>query len=52
MADVWNPGDLATSGYIWFPIEFDGEVPRIPWQADWDDFALRLVLPSTEETAI
>ena len=25
MADVWNPGSLMYSGYIWLPIEFNKE---------------------------
>lgn len=35
MADRWKPGDLKDSRYIWLPISFKNDIPRVEWQDAW-----------------
>lgn len=36
MGDRWNPDTLSESGYVWLPIEFDGnDKPVIKWCDEW-----------------
>jgi len=36
MADRWNKWALASSRYLWLPLEFDGqEKPLVPWRNNW-----------------
>ena len=32
MADIWRPQHPSDARYIWLPIEFEGEMPKIKWQ--------------------
>ncbi len=36
MFDINQPQDPITSGYIWLPIEFEGDRPVIRWRNRWD----------------
>lgn len=36
MFDINQPQDPITSGYIWLPIEFEGDRPVIRWRNQWD----------------
>ncbi len=36
MFDINRPQDPVNSGYIWLPIEFEGERPVIRWRDRWD----------------
>lgn len=36
MADRWTPSDLASSPYVWLPIDFEGERLRIRWSDRWN----------------
>ncbi len=36
MFDVWRPGALIESGYIWLPVEFEGGRMKIRWREEWD----------------
>jgi alpha-D-xyloside xylohydrolase len=36
MFDVWRPGSLFTSGYVWLPIIFGNNGFTIPWRDPWD----------------
>jgi len=36
MFDINLPQNPITSGYIWLPIEFDGDRPVIRWRDQWD----------------
>ena len=35
MADRWIPSDLASSRYIWLPIQFKGSEIEIEWRNEW-----------------
>lgn len=35
MADSWNPADISKSEYIWLPIQFDANQPKLTWQSSW-----------------
>ena len=35
MADRWNPTNLRDSRYVWLPIRFEGERPKIDWKDSW-----------------
>jgi hypothetical protein len=35
MFDVWRPRNLIESGYIWLPVEFEGEKMIIRWRDSW-----------------
>ena len=35
MADRWNRKALHASTYVWLPIRFDGDRPRIEWADEW-----------------
>lgn len=35
MFDVWRPRNLIESGYIWLPIEFEGDKMIIRWRDTW-----------------
>jgi hypothetical protein len=36
LADRWRPEDAIEGRYVWLPLEFDGERPRIEWLNTWD----------------
>jgi hypothetical protein len=36
MFDINKPEDPINSGYIWLPVEFDGDQPVIRWRNQWD----------------
>jgi len=36
MADRWIPSDLASSRYIWLPIQFKGNEIDIEWRDEWN----------------
>lgn len=36
MADRWEKSDLSDSRYVWLPVEFEGEMPRLEWVDNWD----------------
>ncbi|MBM3874487.1 MAG: hypothetical protein FJ382_12300 [Verrucomicrobia bacterium] len=36
MFDLNQPQDPITSGYVWLPIEFEGDRPIISWRDRWD----------------
>ena len=36
MFDINVPQNPITSGYIWLPIEFEGDRPVIRWRDQWD----------------
>lgn len=36
MFDVWRPPTLIDSGYIWLPVEFEGDRMVIRWKDRWD----------------
>jgi hypothetical protein len=36
MADRWRPGRIATSPYVWAPVEWDGDKPVLRWRDAWD----------------
>ena len=36
MFDINRPQDPITSGYIWLPVEFEGDRPVIRWRDVWD----------------
>ena len=36
MFDINQPQDPITSGYIWLPVEFEGDRPNIRWRNQWD----------------
>jgi hypothetical protein len=36
MADRWNPKALYASTYVWLPIRFVNDVPRIEWADEWE----------------
>ena len=35
LLDQWNPTHLRDSRYVWLPIEFEGEQPRVVWRDRW-----------------
>ena len=35
MADRWTPKNPIDGGYIWLPLTFEGEQPRLRWAASW-----------------
>lgn len=35
MADRWNPPNLRDSRYVWLPLRFEGEQPKIDWKDSW-----------------
>jgi hypothetical protein len=37
---AWNAEDTRIADYVWLPIRFDGDVPRIDWVDEWspDDY--------------
>jgi hypothetical protein len=36
MADQWHKSNLADSRYVWLPIEFEAETPRLEWLGRWE----------------
>jgi hypothetical protein len=36
MADRWRPKNAIDGRYVWLPIAFEGERPRIGWVGKWD----------------
>lgn len=36
MADRWTPKNPIEGGYIWLPLTFEGEQPRLRWADRWD----------------
>lgn len=36
MFDIWRPKNLITSGYIWLPVEFEGDKMKIRFREKWD----------------
>ena len=36
MFDINQPEDPINAGYIWLPVEFDGDQPVIRWRNQWD----------------
>lgn len=36
MFDIWKPRDPIDSGYIWLPLQFDGEKPVVLWKDKWN----------------
>jgi hypothetical protein len=49
MFDIWNPKDPVNAGYIWLPLQFDGDKPVIRWQTEWKPAASK---PTAEPTKI
>jgi len=41
MGDRWTPENLYDSRHIWLPVEWEGEMPVIRWQEEWDLRKLR-----------
>lgn len=37
----WSRKDTSIANYVWLPIEFDGEIPKIKWYSEWrwEDFS-------------
>lgn len=35
MADRWKPSNLRDSRYVWLPLRFEGDQPKIDWQDAW-----------------
>lgn len=35
MGDRWRPEDAIDGRYIWLPLEFDGEAPKLRWADSW-----------------
>ena len=35
MFDRWEKTDLPNSRYIWLPLRFEGDTPKIVWQEAW-----------------
>ncbi len=35
MSDRWKPSNLRDSRYVWLPLRFDGEQPKIDWKDSW-----------------
>lgn len=36
MADRWKPGDLKDSRYIWLPVSFREDIPKVEWSDVWN----------------
>ena len=36
MFDIWRPENAIDGRYVWLPIDFSGDMPRIAWRDDWD----------------
>ncbi|NCT08675.1 MAG: family 43 glycosylhydrolase [Flavobacteriia bacterium] len=36
VADRWNGKNLGNSKYIWLPVRFDGEIPYLTWEKEWN----------------
>jgi len=36
MADRWEKSNLPDSRYVWLPILFDGDSPKLKWRNEWD----------------
>ncbi|TGE04687.1 glycoside hydrolase family 43 protein [Hymenobacter fodinae] len=36
MADRWTPKNPIDGGYIWLPLSFEGDQPRLQWADRWD----------------
>ena len=36
MADIWRPKHPSDARYIWLPIEFEGETPKLIWRDAWN----------------
>jgi hypothetical protein len=36
MADRWTPENPIDGGYVWLPLTFEGEQPRLQWADRWD----------------
>jgi beta-xylosidase len=36
MADRWTPKNPIDGGYIWLPLSFEGDQPRLNWADKWD----------------
>jgi hypothetical protein len=35
-ADRWRPKNPIDGRYVWLPVEFDGDIPRLRWHDEWD----------------
>lgn len=35
MADIWNPGYLTDSRYLWLPLQWKDDLPEIPMLKEW-----------------
>jgi beta-xylosidase len=35
MGDRWNPNDQIDSRYIWLPVTFENNTPKLYWQESW-----------------
>ena len=35
-ADRWIGDHLIDSRYIWLPVKFNGEIPYLTWEKEWD----------------
>lgn len=35
MFDIWRPEDAIDGRYVWLPVDFSGDIPRIPWRDTW-----------------
>lgn len=36
MADKWNPKNLIDSRYIWLPVKFENNFPKVDWKENWN----------------
>ncbi len=36
MADRWRKADLPDSRYVWLPISFGADGPKLKWRNEWD----------------
>lgn len=36
MADRWTPKNPIDGGYVWLPLRFEGDQPRLTWADRWD----------------
>ena len=36
MADRWTPQNPIDGGYVWLPLSFEGDQPRLQWADRWD----------------
>jgi beta-xylosidase len=35
MGDRWNPGNAVDGRYIWLPVTFEGDTPKLYWKDTW-----------------